>query len=238
MLKVKINNFLRRFDYQFIKVPFSQKKINSGFYRWLNDLQIKTIIDVGANEGQFADNFIKIFPDAIIFSFEPLHETFKILEKKFEANQRIKLFNYACGEVEQETFIYHNDFSPSSSLLEITDLHKDAFPFTAHVKKEKITIKRLDDVMKNIVIESKLLLKIDVQGYEMSVLKGAEETLAKSDIIIIETSFQELYKNQPMFKDIYEFLSKYNFDYCGCLEQIYDERNGRILQADSIFVKK
>ena len=165
-------------------------------------------------------------------------EAFKTLKNKFGEDQRIKLFNFACGEVEQETFIYHNNFSPSSSLLEITDLLKKAFPLTANVTKEKITIKKLDDVMKNFIIEPKLLLKIDVQGYEMSVLKGAEKTLAKSDIIIIETSFHELYKNQPKFEDIYKFLSEYNFDYRGCLEQIYDERNGRILQSDSIFIKK
>jgi hypothetical protein len=79
-------------------------------------------------------------------------------------------------------------------------------------------------------------LKIDVQGYELNVLRGAEKTLIDVDIILIETSFYELYKNQPLFKDIYDFLSNRGFDYYGSFEQLYDLRDGRILQADSIFI--
>ncbi|MDZ7626176.1 MAG: hypothetical protein U5J96_17240 [Ignavibacteriaceae bacterium] len=67
--------------------------------------------------------------------------------------------------------------------------------------------------------------------------RGAEKTIKEIDIILIETSFNELYKNQPLLKDIYDFLSNRGFNYYGSFEQLYDVRDGRILQADSIFIR-
>ena len=138
---------------------------------------------------------------------------------------------------EKETVINLNEYSPSSSLLELTDLHKDAFPITKKVEQEKIFVKVLDEIANDLELKKKVMMKLDVQGFELNVLRGSENTLKNVDIILIETSFYELYKNQPLFKDIFDFLSDRGFNYFGSFEQLYDERDGKILQADSIFIK-
>lgn len=237
MLKEKINNILRTIDYQLIKVPFSDRKIKSGFYNWIRKMNIKTVLDVGSNEGQFIEYFIKILPDSNYYCFEPLSKTFEVLHNKFNTNKKVKLFNFGLGDKELTTFIHHNDFSPSSSILEMNDLHKEAFPLTRNTTKEEVKIKRLDDLLTDLRIEQNILLKIDVQGYEMNVLQGSEKSLSKIEMIIVETSFNELYKNQPLFEEIYNFLVKRKFLFRGVLDQVYDQRDGKILQADAIFIK-
>jgi FkbM family methyltransferase len=235
-VKTYLNNFFGLFGYQLNKAPYSKRMIKSGHYRWLQNFGIKTILDIGANEGQFIDKISKILPEANIFSFEPLQDSFKKLEEKVSGKKNITIFNFALGDQEKETIINRNEYSPSSSLLELTDLHKNAFPITKEAKEEKIYVKELDKIANELELKKKVMMKIDVQGYELNVLRGAENTIKEVDIILIETSFYELYKNQPLFGDIFNFLSDGGFNYYGSLEQLYDVRDGRILQADSIFI--
>jgi FkbM family methyltransferase len=237
MLKKIINDCIRLTGYQLIKVPYSNKKIRSGSYKWLQNFEIRSVFDVGANEGQFAKIISRILPAARIYSFEPLNNSFKKLKSNLANNNRIKIFNFALGDEERESTIYRSEFSASSSIIGMTDLHKEAFPYTRNVSEEKIFIKRFDDIVKDLKLEKQLLMKIDVQGFELKVLKGAEETLKHVAVIILETSFYELYQSQPLFKDIYNYLIGSGFNYFGSLEQIYDERDGKILQSDSIFIK-
>jgi FkbM family methyltransferase len=236
-IKIYINNFLHHFGYQLTKYPFSKRQIDSGYFRWLQNIGIRTILDVGANEGQFIKKITKILPEAKIYSFEPLKDSFIKLEKLVSAKKNITAFNFALGDNEKESLINKNEYSPSSSLLELTDLHKNAFPVTKKVKEEKIYVKVLDKIVNELELKKKVFLKIDVQGYELNVLRGAENTIKDVDIILIETSFYELYTNQPLFNDIYSFLSNKGFNYFGSFEQLYDERDGKILQADSIFIR-
>ena len=235
--KLLINNLLHHFGYQITKSPFSKRQIKSGHFIWLQKFGIKTIIDIGANEGQFIDKISKILPDVNIYSFEPLKDSFIKLKEKISDKKNITAFNFALGDEEKENIINRNEYSPSSSLLELTDLHKNAFPITKKVKEESIYVKELDKIANELEIKKKVMLKVDVQGYELNVLRGAENTIKDIDIILIETSFYELYKNQPLFNEIYIFLSDRGFNYYGSLEQLYDERDGKILQADSIFIR-
>ncbi|MDD8018875.1 MAG: FkbM family methyltransferase [Bacteroidota bacterium] len=237
-IKLYINDVLSSFGYQLRKAPFSKRQIASGHFKWLQELDIQTILDVGANEGQFLSKASRIFPDAYFYAFEPLKKSFTKLQKNNSANKKITLFNFALGDEEKDSIINRNDYSPSSSLLPLTDLHKEAFPMTENVVGEKIQIRLLDNIASHLNLNKKILLKIDVQGYELNVLRGAERTLKAVDVILTETSFFELYKNQPLFDDMYTFLSQRGFQYFGSLEQLYDARDGRILQADSIFIRK
>jgi tRNA G46 methylase TrmB len=116
-IKIYINNFFRLFGYQLTKAPFSKSQIKSGHFKWLQKFGIKTIIDIGANEGQFIDKISKILPDANIYSFEPLKDSFVKLKKNTRNNKNITAYNFALGDEEKENIINRNEYSPSSSLL-------------------------------------------------------------------------------------------------------------------------
>ncbi len=116
------------------------------------------------------------------------------------------------------------------------DLHKVNFDYAVDVVPERITIRKLDEVMEE-KIKGPLLVKIDVQGYEMFVLKGGQSVIKQADVVIIETSFYPLYAGQPLFEDIYDYFKNAGYKYVGNIEELLAPVDFKILQADAIFVK-
>lgn len=247
-MKKIIKNSLSLFDigiYRITKTNEQKKKYEQAVIederrknKWLTDINFKTIIDVGANTGQFAQKMRKLFPDAMIYSFEPIPEAYQILVSTFKADNKFKAFNLALGDKELDTVFNLNEFSPSSSFLEMDSLHKDNFPFTKTTKEINVSIKRLENVLANCLIEYPMLIKLDVQGYESEVIKGGITTILKANLLITEVSFYHLYEGQPLFDDIYAQLKNLGFQYVGNFDQLVSPQNGAILQADAIFKKK
>jgi FkbM family methyltransferase len=201
---------------------------------WLQTRNIKNVLDIGANTGQFASRINEILPNVNIISFEPIKKCYEELLINSK-DLKIKAFNFALGEVEEEQEINISAHSPSSSLLPMADLHKEVFAGTNFVEKEKISIKKLDDIFPEHILEGKFMVKIDVQGFEDRVIKGGLETLKKADLILIETSFEELYKDQLLFDGIYQLLVGIGFTFKGNLTQAINKKDGRILYAESLF---
>jgi len=206
-------------------------------YDWLLKYGIETVLDIGANTGQFAEMIHKILPSAAIVSFEPIEKCYQMLIKNMASVPKFRAFNYALGEKDTNAEMCVNDYTASSSLLQMEDLHKQAFPFTANACKEMVKIKQLDGVARDLDLTDNLLIKIDVQGYEDRVIRGGQETVSRAKVVIIETSFQSLYIGQPMFEDIYDMLKQIGFRYIGALEQLRSPLDGSVLQADSVFIK-
>lgn len=205
--------------------------------RWLTNLQIKTIFDIGANTGQFAQSIAKTFPEAKIYSFEPLKECYEELVQNFHSNPNFKGFHLALSDEMGETKIYRNQYSPSSSLLPMGKLHKETFPYTCHETVELVKVSRLDDIAQELDISEPILIKIDVQGFEDRVISGGMSLLDRAKLLIVEMSIEPLYDNQPLFNDIYQMLLNLGFQYCGNYDQLRHPDDGRVLQVDGIFIK-
>ena len=204
---------------------------------WLESFDIRTVIDVGANIGQFAIDVHRLFPDAAIYSFEPLPEPYNELLVNTKSFPKFNPYNFALGDYEGTTEMYSNEFSQSSSMLEMADSHKQAFPHTKNTTSITVNIQTLDLIASKLELDTDILLKIDVQGSEKQVLDGAKETLKKVKIIIIETSYISLYKDQPLFGDVHNYLADLGFRFHGNLGQLIHPVEGSVLQGDSIFIK-
>ena len=238
MFKKITDKILRSKGYEITRIQTIDTQIESGKFKWLQKLNIQTVLDVGANTGQSAIIINKILPGVKIYSFEPVKECYEILKQLENTNNNLKTFNFALGSSSGELTINKNEFSASSSLLLMAQLHKNIFPYTRESKPETITIKTLDSIAGEIEFKTRVLLKADVQGFELELLKGAKESLRFIEIIIIETSFLELYDSQPLFDDIYSFLKISGFIYHGNFDQMPDPKTGLVLQSDAIFVRK
>lgn len=214
------------------------KIVESKKNNWLKELDIRTIIDVGANVGQSALKFHTIFPDSFIYCFEPIKKCYEKLEENLKSLQNHKSYNLALGSKKEKSVIHLNEFDPSSSILRMTDIHKNAFPFAINTIEETIEIDTLDNIFHNTELAKNILLKIDVQGYEKEVLLGAQETLKDISLIIIEISFLELYAGSSNFAIIYKMLEKDGFEYIGSIDQYNNPVNGRPLQQDALFLKE
>lgn len=206
-------------------------------WRWLSKRGIRTVLDVGANTGQFALAIHKLLPNAMVYAFEPLRDCYEALVNNMKGVANFRAFPIALGDKDCEERIHRNEFSPSSSLLRMAVLHKMAFPYTTAESDETVTIRRLDGLVQDLNIRDGVLVKLDVQGYEDKVIAGGYNTVAQASVLIVETSFRFLYEGQPLFDAIFDQVRQMGFTYHGNLLQLRDPRDDSILQADSIFLK-
>jgi FkbM family methyltransferase len=235
-LKDKLKYFAGKLGYLVTKKPTEASELLDFCYKngWLKDFGIKTILDIGANEGQFAKKISALFPDTRLLCFEPLEAPFKLLKQNISFNRNASFYNYALGEADEELTINVNEFSPASSFLDLDDEHKSNFDYAVATDKNIVEVKRLDNLQLD--IEEPFLVKIDVQGFEGKVIAGGLQTLKKAAVIIVETSFKPLYVEQSLFDDVYKVLLNAGFRYHGNFDQLLSPHTNEILQADAIFI--
>ncbi len=236
------------FSKRFIKTAFNAigldivrlNKIPLGTLLGLKHLSISTIIDVGANEGQFARKISKVYPNSHMFCFEPLSKPFEKLKKwGDQQNGKVIVINAALGDTEGKVkMMLHLDHTPSSSLLKTTPVCEMLYPFTQNTAFIHVNVTTLDKVMANFSVSliPDILIKLDVQGFEDRVIKGGTETFRKAKACILEVNLDELYENQATFKDIVLMLYDLGFLYAGNLEQVYSD-DGHVICIDVLFIK-
>jgi FkbM family methyltransferase len=207
-------------------------------YKWLQNQNIQTIIDIGANEGQFAERIHKILPEAKVYSFEPLNDCYCKLVSNLKHIAGSRAFNFAIGDVDDSNVeMRRSRFSPSSSLLKMAKLHKEEFPYTDGEIIEKINVRRLDGIANELNIEGNMLIKIDVQGFEEKVLAGGIKTISMATVVIIESSVEQLYEGQSSFDRVIDTMRKLGFAFKGCWDQLKSPIDGRVLSCDLIFMR-
>jgi FkbM family methyltransferase len=206
-------------------------------FLWLTRLPIRTVLDIGANIGQSAIFYHGLFPYAHIYSFEPIEHCYAELKRNVADINVATAFNLALGDTQGVTALYRSGSAGSSSLLPMGDLHYRAFPSTKPSGEEQVRVARLDDWAGDRILENDILMKIDVQGYEDRVLAGGQSVLERTRLIITEVSFQELYRGQTLFQDIYRQLEDAGFRYMGSIKQMLSPLDGGVLQADAVFLR-
>lgn len=220
-------------------VGIDAKRYRKNKYIWLRDYNINTIIDVGANIGQFAREVRQYLPTPHIYSFEPIPQVFQSLIKNTKCLERYTAFNFALGDKNACVPMHINDFTQASSLLESTRENIDAFPHTNSVHREVVQVRMLDDVFEELsVTANEILVKMDVQGYEDRVISGGREVLKKTKVVMCEVSFQKMYKEQKLFLEIQALLDGLGFAYMGNINVSCHKRTGIPLFADAFFIRK
>ena len=205
---------------------------------WLKSIGIKTILDIGANIGQSTVTFARVFPDANIYAFEPIPKCYESLEAKFIDKANVSTVNIALGAEPGELSLELSDYTPSSSFRKMHNRHVEAFPNTVVNQTVSLRVDTLDNIGNTLVLQEPILAKIDVQGFEDKVIAGGQETLKRCQLVILETSFETLYEDQPLFHDIYNLMIEMGFKYAGSMGQLIHPITGDILQSDSLFIRK
>lgn len=195
---------------------------------------IHTVVDIGANRGQFALTARHCFAQAMIFSFEPLSVPAAIFRKVFVDDAAVHLHTVAIGEQKGNAAIHVSARDDSSSLLPITEAQNRLFPGTAETGTETIQVGRLEDYLNAADIVPPALLKLDVQGFELVALRGCEDLLGRFAYVYAECSFLELYTGQAFADDVISWLRERRFHLNGVYNMTYDRR-GCAVQADFLF---
>lgn len=197
---------------------------------------VHTVVDIGANRGQFALAARHCFPTARIVSFEPLPEPAAVYRAVFADDDRVVLVEAAVGPEAGESLIHISARDDSSSLLPITTRQNELFPGTAEAGTVAIPVGRLADHLTPERIEPPALLKLDVQGFELQALAGCEELLEHFNWVYVECSFVELYAGQALADEVIGWLRERRFALRGVYHLVYD-REGRAVQGDFLFAR-
>lgn len=218
---------VRRWDYT---NPFFQENAA------LLDPRIDTIIDVGANTGQYGKRIRRSLPNTPIYSFEPLPDAFRDLSLNLAHDKNWNAYNFGIGRnrTSKEFTIAGN--SQSSSFLNMQDSHINAAPLSKPIGKISVQIETLDNFSAQ--FGNQIYLKIDTQGYELEVIAGATETINKALYVYIESSFVELYQGSPLAHEVMAAMYERGFCVHTITPGFSDFRDARLLQADILFSRK
>lgn len=201
---------------------------------------IDLVVDVGANVGQYVEGLREATGwDGRVVSFEPQAVAFAELQRRAAGDARWRVLRQALGDAAGTATIHVAANSESSSLLGMLPAHLAAAPHSVYVGVEEVHVTTLDAVLPPLLEGARRLwLKVDVQGYEMHVLRGAAAILQQHvEVVELEMSLLPLYGGAPTMVGLQSFLDAAGFRLAGIEPGFTDPRSGEVLQVDGLFVR-
>ena len=237
LIKNFINGFLKIFNLRLNKITLS----NNFYYHIAQTLEfhnIDLVLDIGANEGQFAEKLIEHGYKKKIISFEPIENVHKILKNNSKAHDNWIVYeNLGFGKINETKLINISKNSVSSSILEINKTHLDIEPDARTIRKEEIRLITLNDFLsQNEYKDKKIFVKIDTQGYEENILLGADKVLNQISTIMIETSISKVYDQEKDYLEMINLMKSFGFHVWSVERGFTNKKTGQVLQLDIIFV--
>lgn len=198
----------------------------------------RAVIDVGANVGQFASWVRRSGFDGPIISFEPQPDEHAELAAASELDAEWTVApRCAVGSGDGTAQIHVAGNSQSSSMLEMLDLHKDNAPASVYVDSLETPVRRLDDLLAEFDFDpAGALLKIDTQGFESEVLRGASLTLPVIAAAHVELSLAPLYDGQALVSEIFALFGAAGLE-LSIINDCFNADDGKILQIDGGFTR-
>ena len=204
--------------------------------RILQDRHIDVVVDVGANDGPYAIALRRAGFAGRIVSFEPGSSAFARLAERAAADENWDVYRLAIGSGRGSATLNVTGNSSSSSLLALRQLHVGAEPASSVVATEDVDVAALDELA--IVRDGeRALLKLDVQGYELEALWGADTMLGSVQAVEAELSLVALYDGAPLLPELVSHLLDRGFRLHGLEPVFCDPRDGAVLQMDGMFVR-
>lgn len=204
----------------------------------LSRYSVNVVFDIGANRGQYGHLLRSIGYEGRIVSFEPLSTAYSDLMKIASDDKMWVCENVALGESTGNAEINISQNSESSSLLEMLPLHYESALKSNYIGKEKIEVCTVDDIRQKYQQEGeRVFIKIDAQGFEGAILKGASKSMEEIVGIEIEMSFRPLYKGQMSFIETMALLDGKGFRLMSLEPVFFSECTGELLQVNGLFFR-
>jgi len=221
--RAKLRNYLAR-RLRLPEIPFALERLCAASF------QPTQIFDVGAYQGEFAQSCLNIWPGAKVACFEALEHKVLQLKQLALCNSAIQIFPGLLGaEAQQQVPLYQAETASSVMVERISQ----NFPVTYH------PMQTLDQIIQeHFDGRSPDLLKLDVQGYKLQVLKGAEKSLPQVQVILAEVNLLDIHQNVPLLAEVVTWLNHRDwvaYDICGLTRRPLDQA---LWQADFIFVPR
>lgn len=246
MNKKTINRFLRRFGVELHGLGYLEKIQKNSFRN--NPFQVQgrfvpvnkpvVIFDAGANNGSTTEKYRGLYPASTVHAFEPIPDMAALFEQRHAGNDRVILNRLALSDKAGEVSFNINKSPDTSSLLESASIGSSSDPLCQTVSTITVRTATIDDYCRDMNISRIDILKMDTQGSELNILRGASRMLAEQRVglIFTEVYFKQQYQQQPLFDELFSFLRKMDFDLQDIYETQYNQR--QLLWGDAIFIHK
>ena len=205
----------------------------------LKTYQIDTVLDVGANIGQYA---VMLRREAQfqgdIFSFEPMEKEFIRLQEISGRDPHWRVFNYALGDKDSQMTINVAANSVSSSLLPTNKRMLEAAPEAAYSGNQVVKVRTLDSAFGELGLSRRrVYLKIDAQGYESKILLGGEAALSEIAAVQLEMPLIASYVGSASFDELYQYLKVKDFKLVHLIPGFFNKATGELHEVDGIFCR-
>lgn len=223
---------LQRLDLEIGRGSWSTTVVRTASSRGLD-----TVLDVGANVGQYAGLLRQAGFQGTIISCEPLSGAFARLAKRAAGDPRWDVENVAVGAQVGTACINVSKNSFSSSLRPMTRAHLESAPGSRYLASEQVAVTTVADLVRTRGLRPRdTLLKVDTQGFEGEVLAGAGELMRELGGLQLEMSFVELYDGQLLYEDLMTIVGDHGFR-LHSFAPGFSAPDGRLLQLDGLFVR-
>ena len=196
------------------------------------------LLDVGANKGDFSNEFVREFKK--IFLIEPNPNLYRELELRFKSKKNIKIFKHGIhNKSSLKKFYISRDTSATlSSIKKQSKILKENLKKTEIVSTQTLRFLRLDEFLKkNILSSNSIFLKTDTQGNDLEVLKSLGSYLKKVKYIKCEMSIMALYRNQKSHWEILKFFKENKYEPI-FFENGLRDKNGNMIEYDIFLERK
>jgi FkbM family methyltransferase len=198
---------------------------------------ISIVLDIGANQGQYAMRMRSLGYQGVIHSYEPGVEAFRDVQRFSSGDPLWNVHQLALSDSEGTQILYVSEDSVSSSLLPVADAHLRAAPASRAVHTEGVRTARLDDVLQA-ADGDRIWLKLDTQGSEDRVLAGAPLSLLQTRVVQTELSLLPCYDGQADYRQVIDHLHRLGFRLVAVEPGTQDPFTGQMLQFDGIFTRE
>ena len=203
--------------------------------RLVRDLEIGTVWDVGAHIGEHAA-FLRLHGyRGQIISIEPGSAAFAQLQSRAAQDRGWRVVHTAAGGAAGDSSLNISSNGQSSSVLPMLDRHKSAAPQSSYVSVEAVQIVTLDHLRAELAPPEPFAVKLDVQGSELDVLKGAGTVLATTELADVELSVIPLYEGGADWRDVTDYLGSVGLQLCDIERVFHDPVSGDLLQINGLF---
>jgi FkbM family methyltransferase len=231
--KIALRSSLHKHNLDLVRSPYPVRVATA-----LSYLGLTTVLDIGANIGQYGSALRASGFTGRIVSCEPLADAFGHLSRRTSGDTSWTALRTAVGDEVGTIEINVSANSFSSSVLGMTDAHRDAAPGSEFIRAEQVPVTTVAELVQTQRVDpARALLKIDTQGYESAVLDGAGALLGSFAAVQLELSFVPLYAGQQLFGELTSRLARAGFGTYALEAGFADPRTGRMLQCDGLFVR-
>ncbi len=231
--RLQINRFLRKG----LAIEVRRYSDITRDLRLLVGADATVILDIGANTGQSAELFSRVFPRASIFAIEPYEPSYNAIVAK--RLQRVHPHLAAIGASSGTVVLHVNSHAETNSLLAANSDGRRLFPEQmVSLSTTQVEMINLDSFAAREGLDRIDFIKIDVQGTELEVLQGGQSVLSRARVIQIECNFIPTYEGSSVYSEVDIALRKAGFDFYNFYGLHQDPESRRIVFGDALYVNQ